>query len=376
MRKERVMGDRNNIFFSIVTVCFNAERTIRSTIESVLCQKTQKFEYIIVDGASTDSTIQIVQKYAEVDDRIQWVSEPDRGIFHAMNKGIGYSKGDFLLFLNAGDTFHSDTILDKAAEVCAQSDIVIGDVAFKTETGLSEHKYMVGKELIKNLEKGENVCHQVIFASKMCLKDGFDECFTQCADYDWLCRQVNAKKRISKLDTVVVDYDINGITNQVRHQKTHWKEYFEVIKRNFPQTGFRYEAEVKKLLIQERKVHFLYEFMNRWLLLKQKNINLSKFFIDKKLKSIAIYGAHYMGQRLYDELQGSSVNVLYAIDKSPKRLDWQIPIYHPNDILENVDAIVITPIFDYLEIKDDLSEKLTCPMLSIEDVLFYKYSYD
>lgn len=98
MRKERVMGDRNNIFFSIVTVCFNAERTIRSTIESVLCQKTQKFEYIIVDGASTDSTIQIVQKYAEVDDRIQWVSESDRGIFHAMNKGIGYSKGDFLLF--------------------------------------------------------------------------------------------------------------------------------------------------------------------------------------------------------------------------------------------------------------------------------------
>ena len=163
MRKERVMGDRNNIFFSIVTVCFNAERTIRSTIESVLCQKTQKFEYIIVDGASTDSTIQIVQKYAEVDDRIQWVSESDRGIFHAMNKGIGYSKGDFLLFLNAGDTFHSDTVLDKAAEVCAQSDIVIGDVAFKTETGLSEHKYMVGKELIKNLEKGENVCHQVWF---------------------------------------------------------------------------------------------------------------------------------------------------------------------------------------------------------------------
>ena len=178
------------------------------------------------------------------------------------------------------------------------------------------------------------------------------------------------------MDTVVVDYDINGITNQVRHQKIHWKEYFEVIKRNFPQTGFRYEAEVKKLLIQERKVYFLYEFMNRWLLLKQKNINLSKFFIDKKLKSIAIYGAHYMGQRLYDELQGSSVNFLYAIDKSPKRLDWQIPIYHPNDILENVDAIVITPIFDYLEIKDDLSEKLICPMLSIEDVLFYKYSYD
>lgn len=371
-----IMEDKSIISFSIVTVCLNAERIIRSTIESVLCQKAQKFEYIIVDGASTDSTMQIIQEYAKGDNRIRWISEPDRGIFHAMNKGIGYAMGDFILFLNAGDTFHSDTVLEKAAKICAYSDIVIGDVAFKTETGLSEHKYMVGTELIKNLEKGESVCHQVIFASKKCLEDSFDEYFTQCADYDWLCRQVNAGKRISKLDAVVADYDIHGITNQVRHQKKHWKEYFEVIKRNFPQTGFQYEAEVKKILIQERKLHFLYEFMNRWLFLKQQGINLSSFFIEKKLNSIAIYGVHYMGQRLYDELHGSLIKILYVIDRCPKRLDWKIPILHPDDILESVDAVVITPIFDYLEIKDSLSVKLNCPMFSIEDILFHKYNCD
>ena len=367
------MKQRSNPLFSIVTVCLNAEKTIRSTMQSVVSQTWQDVEYIIVDGVSTDATLDIVQEFAEVDNRIQWYSEPDDGIFNAMNKGIRYAKGDFLLFLNAGDEFHSDDVLEKAAEVVIGADVVIGDVAFKTESGLSEASYSVGSELFENLRKGRNVCHQVIFASKQCLEGGFNEDFMFCADYDWLCHQVNAGKTIVKLDAVVTDFDTQGVTFQVRHQKQHWKEYFEVIRRNFPPTGFKYGAEVKALFVQQRKEHIMYEFMNRWLALKQKGIDISTFFISKGINSIAIYGIHHMGERLYDELQNSEVKVVYAIDIKYKEAAWEIPVLHPDDILAAVDAVVITPIFDFLEIKDKLSEKLDCPMFFIEDVLFYEY---
>lgn len=362
-----------NIKFSVITVCFNAEKVIRPTMESVLKQDYENFEYIIVDGASTDGTVAVIQEYAEQDARIQWRSEPDRGVFNAMNKGILRAEGDFLLFLNAGDEFHSADILQKAADIADGTDVIIGDVAFKRENGLFRHVYPVGEELLENLKKGESVCHQVIFAAKDTLTEGFDERYTTCADYDWICRQVNAGRKIAKLNAVVVDYDINGITFQTKYQKIHWKEYFEVIGKNFPRTGFPYGKEVKRLLVQERKEHFMYEFMNRWLMLKQQGISLSLFFAHKKIKNIAIYGVHNMGQRFYDELQNSAVTVKYGIDRSPQKAKWGVPVLHPNDTLEMVDAVVITPVFDFLEIRDNLSVTLSCPMFSIEEVLFYEY---
>lgn len=367
------MREKTTPLFSIITVCLNAESSIRPTMESVLNQTWRDFEYVIVDGASNDRTPNIIQKFARHDTRIQWSSEPDRGIFHAMNKGINYATGDFILFLNAGDEFHSDNVLEQAAKAITGVDIVIGDVAFKTKFGLSETVYPIGLELLENLKKGKCVCHQVVFASRECLAGGFDEKYLFCADYDWLCRQVNAGKRVAKLNAVVTNFDGHGVTFQVRHQKRHWEEYFDVIGRNFPQTGFQYGDEVKALFIQQRKEHFLYEFMNRWLSLKQAGIDLSMFFSGQGIQSIAIYGVHHMGERLYDELKGSKVRVVYAIDRSPGGVEWEVPVFYPDDVLEPVDAVVITPVFDFLEIKESLSSKLDCPMIFIEDVLFSEY---
>ena len=367
------MKKKENVKFSIITVCFNAEKIIRLTIESVLNQKWPDFEYIIVDGASTDATVDIIQEYAGKDSRIQWSSEADNGIYNAMNKGIRRAKGDFLLFLNAGDEFHSADVLGKAAEVTAEADIIIGNIAFKTESGLSEYKYSVGRDLLENLAGGNNVCHQVIFATKECLKNGFDEHFMICSDYDWLCQQVNEQKEIVKLEAIVVDYDLCGVTQQVRYQKIHWDEYFEVIGKHFPQPGFKYGEKVKQLFIQEKKEYFLCKFMNRWLFLKQRGINLSTFFVRQKIQSVAIYGIHYVGERLYDELKESETEVKYAIDRNPRECKWGISVFHPDDELESVEAVIITPIFDYLEIKAELSTKLDCPVFSIEDVLFYDY---
>ena len=80
-----------------------------------------------------------------------------------------------------------------------------------------------------------------------------------------------------------------------------------------------------------------------------------------------------MGQRLYDELKGSPVDVKYVIDRNPSIEDWEIPVVHPDDTLEKVDAVVITPIFDFLDIKADLAQKMDCCITSIEEMLFYDF---
>lgn len=359
-----------DIKFSIITVCFNEEKTIRATMESVLNQKYSSLEYIIIDGASTDATLEIIQQYAKKDNRIQCVSEKDSGIFNAMNKGIRYAQGDFLLFLNAGDVLHADNVLQKVAEAAVDADIVIGNVAFKEEKGLKVHTYAVGKELRENLERGQCVCHQGIFASKMCLEDGFDEQFKTCADYDWLCRQVKADRRIVKADIVVTDFDIHGVTNQAQYQKMHWRENFMVMEKNFPESKFRYSEDAKSLFEGVIKARIQYRFMNQWLLLKQRGVDFCTFFTCRGVSSIAIYGAHYMGQRLYDELKGSRIYVKYVIDRNTDNKEWEIPVVHPDNELEAVEAIVITPIFDFLEIKAQLLKTMDCQIFSIEDLLF------
>lgn len=368
-------SDRNpeSIKFSIITVCRNEERTIRATIESVLNQRWHNLEYIIADGASWDATLEIIKQYAGKDKRIRWISEKDSGIYNAMNRGIQLAEGEFLYFLNAGDTLHNDSVLEKISDIAAEADIVIGNIGMKSDAEIAEHSYSVGEELRQNLEKCQNVCHQVIFASKRCLEDGFDEQFQICADYDWLCRQVCSGKKIIKADMTVVDYDMHGVSNQLQYEKLRWKERFRVIEKNFPALKFKYGEEIKKLIIRERKELHECRFMNRWLFLKQRGIAFSAFFLQKGVYSIAVYGSHYMGQRLYDELKGSGVDVKYVIDRKPDKDNWEIPAVHPEDTLGAVDAVVITPVFDFLEIRAMLLKKLDCLMIPVEEMLFYDY---
>lgn len=370
------MEYNKNIKFSVITVCYNEEKVIRETIESVLNQRWENFEYIIIDGASKDATVEIVSEYAKEDNRIRLYSARDGGIYNAMNKGIQYSQGDFLHFLNARDVFYDYDVLKKVAEVIvdSQADIVIGDIVKKTESGLTKSSYVVGKELLENLKKGVKVCHQAIFASKDSLENGFDEQFKICADYDWLCRQVKANRKIIKIESVVVNFDIHGVSGQAQYLKVGAREGIKIMKNNFPESVSESCNEIEDMLIAVRKNRMLYRYMNQWVAQKQRGTDFSVFFVSQGIYSIAIYGMHYMGQRLYDELQGSQVEIRYAIDRNANRKIEGIPIVvkRPDDDLGAVDAIVITSVFDFLEIKCDLVKKVNCPIISIEEMLFYE----
>ena len=359
--------------FSIITVCYNEEKKIQSTIESVLCQKWKTYEHIVIDGQSSDSTMEIVRRFADQDTKMRWYSERDSGIYNAMNKGIHYAEGDYICFLNAGDVFYSNDVLEKIAVgiQTTNADIVFGDRIRRTESGhVNVSGYFAGTALYDNLRNRKNVCHQTIFASKDSLKDGFDEQYKICADYDWLCRQVISGLKTAKVDSVVVDFDTHGITSQSQYQKIGLKESLRVVRKYFPEMGLWNYSEVEELLLQKIKSRILYKCINQWLILKQKGVLLSSFFTERNLYNIAIYGFHYMGQRLYEELKDSPVKVAYAIDKNNDAVVSDLPIMRKDANLNEVDAIIVTPVIDFLEIREELVSKVKCPIISIEEILY------
>lgn len=113
-----------------------------------------------------------------------------------------------------------------------------------------------------------------------------------------------------------------------------------------------------------------YYMMNEWLRLRQEGKTLEKYFIDNNYKSIAIYGMGEVGNRLYSELKDSSINIEYAVDKNAGFVDGDLEIRDIDDDLQNVDAIIVTAAFAFDEITEDLEDKVSFPIISLEDVIY------
>lgn len=162
---------------SVITVCYNAANTIKDTILSVLNQTYNNIEYIIIDGNSTDGTLDIIREYSE---RIAYiVSEPDRGIYDAMNKGIKIASGNWINFMNAGDSYYSDHVLEQITNYMSNNNsLYYGDAWVN-----SIKKRYWGKFTSIKLSIG-NICHQSIFYPTIYLhKNPFDINYKIFADY-------------------------------------------------------------------------------------------------------------------------------------------------------------------------------------------------
>lgn len=171
---------------TIVTVTYNCSKILKETLESCINQDYENVEYIIIDGASTDGTLGIINQYSE---NISFIlSEPDKGIYDAMNKGIEHATGEWIFFLNAGDKFYSNkTLSDLFHNIDSESDAVLGDYYSLSNKGLILHK--VDRPFYSDnpyyLSMGFN--HQCIFVkTKWAKKLMFDLSFKCCADYNMI----------------------------------------------------------------------------------------------------------------------------------------------------------------------------------------------
>lgn len=220
---------------TVVTVCFNSQDTIRETIESVLTQQFDDYEYIIVDGASSDDTINIINEYTD-NEHVRFVSEADRGLYDAMNKATDMACGSYLCFLNSGDFFVDDKVLCDVADHLG-GDLLCGNVIRIREDGELTEKYSDRLADIKwLLLKGRMICHQAMFIKReTMLKYRYDLDYKITADFNMLCKMVKDKCKIHYFDRDLVKMDnISGISTEAKNLPIMWKEDDLSIKNCFP----------------------------------------------------------------------------------------------------------------------------------------------
>ncbi len=199
---------------SIITVCYNAGKTIEPTIQSVINQTFLNFEYIIIDGASTDNTLNIINKYK--DNITHIISEPDKGIYDAMNKGLQQARGEYVIFMNAGDTFHSCETLEKIFQKCLNADVIYGDTLL-TDSNFNitgKRRLRPPKHLqYKHFSKGMLVSHQA-FIAKRKIAHFFDLNYKYSADFDWTLKILKKARNICNTQLVVAHFMKGGQTSK------------------------------------------------------------------------------------------------------------------------------------------------------------------
>lgn len=220
---------------SIVTVVFNGAITLESTILSVINQGFKNIEYVIIDGGSTDGTIDIINKYQ---DKISfWVSEPDKGIYDAMNKGIKHSKGEYIYFLGCDDILIDEFVLEKVSEFLINKyKVYYGNVIFKKRNLLYDGKFNSFKIVTRNIS------HQCIFYPKDVFFDfQYNIKYKIYADYDLNLKLFNHRKfSFDYIPVTIALFNDEGVSGLNVLDSNFEKDRMSIIKQNFPYWIYKY----------------------------------------------------------------------------------------------------------------------------------------
>lgn len=198
---------------SVITVCYNSVRTLEQTIRSVLDQNYEELEYIIIDGGSTDGTLDIIRKYSE--NITRWISEPDYGIYDAMDKGLKVCTGEVVAFLNSDDWYNTN-VLKRVNSYFEKNDVDI--VSGKTYTAYAEYikENMFARENDENIYFSVIYPHPALFVKKELFEKvgGYDTTFKIAADTDWIMRAYSEGAKILKVDDYFTYFRDGGLSSR------------------------------------------------------------------------------------------------------------------------------------------------------------------
>ena len=223
---------------SIITVCLNERERIERTCESIVRQTFQDFEWIVLDGVSTDGSLEILQRYRQRMD--YFVSEKDRGIYHAMNKGIQQAKGAYLFFLNGGDYFYQTDVLAKVFGTRLEKDVYYGDIMLEE---LDRHKKRsVDFRHAYRMFTRRTLPHQATFIKRDLFRryGNYDEAFRIAADLDLFLRVFVSNPARKKHSIGYLPYIISwhehslGVSSNTQFADAREKENRSIRKKHYP----------------------------------------------------------------------------------------------------------------------------------------------
>jgi glycosyltransferase involved in cell wall biosynthesis len=220
---------------SLITITYNAEKYLERTIQSIIRQTYPHIEYLIIDGGSKDGTLAIIRKYENHITR--WVSEPDKGIYDAMNKGLNLATGDFIWYMNAGDEIYAADTLEKIFAQGADADVYYGETEFRDLEGnyLGLRSEVTPLKLPENLtwrdlQMGLLVCHQALLVGKsIAVQYDLDHFYS--ADTDWVIRCLKKAQKTVHTHQVLAIYLQGGFSR--RNLRQSLLDRFAIMQKHF-----------------------------------------------------------------------------------------------------------------------------------------------
>ena len=216
---------------SVITVVYNNAADIERTIRSVLSQTYPRIEYLIIDGGSTDGTVEIVHRFKE--HIAVFVSEPDKGIYDAMNKGLARATGDYVLFMNSGDELYDAATVAEVFETSPDGDIYYGETELFDEQwrslGLRRHR-VPDQFSWRSFRYGMNVGHQAIYVRRS-IAPSYDPRYKLSADVDWVIRAAKKSRKVVNVRRIVAKYLVGGMSRK-RHKQS-LIERFVILSRHY-----------------------------------------------------------------------------------------------------------------------------------------------
>lgn len=205
--------------FSIITVTYNDLDNLKVTYNSVKNQTFTDYEYLVVDGGSTDGTVDYLEVIKNTDSHVRYISEKDRGIYDAMNKGVNHSGGEYVLFLGAADTFYSNEILSEVNSLLNGSiDVFYGKVMFSS--GENKGQELGAKLNFFSILLDRYIAHQSVFAKRdVALKYPFNLSYRFLADQDFMMNAREGKRKLKFFDKVICYYDGYGFSSDFSNRQ-------------------------------------------------------------------------------------------------------------------------------------------------------------
>lgn len=251
---------------SIITICFNNEKDIRPTLESVVNQTHKDIEYIVIDGASQDGTLSIIEEYR--DDITKLISEPDKGIWDALNKGYRNATGDIVGLIHAGDRLYDNTVVEDIAKHFQKNDI---DITYGNEKIVDEH----GKVKRINISRKWNLFHlktgwfpphQSVYVKNSLIKKlGGYSLERYDGDYEWVIRYFTHKGvKIKKLDRYIIWFSLGGTSTSQSHYKNYFdKAHRDGVKRSWRKNGIKPPLGIFYFKILRKIPQFIRAFFHK-----------------------------------------------------------------------------------------------------------------